>query len=163
MAFTAWELIRGALITYACFLPLTWIPFLVMFAGGLLGAAQLGTLLDPEVAAGVVSLWVFMLLPSATWGLAALVPAALVALAIGLALRRVAPRSVHVLAHAAWGLVVGVVVSGLVLGVWSFAQDSAGIVPTLLAYGVAVGAAAALGWWATSTLALRRDAAQASR
>ncbi len=160
MAFTAWEFIRGALLTWVVFLPLTIIPFLVMFAGGILHPDNIrGFVEDPDVLLGALSLWAFMLLPSATWGAAALVPAALVALAIGLALRRDARRSAHLLAHALWGFAVGIVVSGLVMGAWSFGgADLIGLLPTMLGYGIAVGLAAGLAWWATASLALRRDA-----
>jgi len=159
MAFTAWEFIRGALLTYVYFLPLTIIPFLVMFAGGILHPDRIGGIVeDPEVLLGTLSLWAFMLLPSATWGAAALVPAALVALGIGLGLRRNPRRGVHALAHGAWGLGVGVLVAGLVMGAWSFGGDAIGLLPTVLGFGVAVGLAAALAWWTTAALALRRDA-----
>lgn len=161
MAFTAWEFIRGALLTYVYFLPLTFIPFLLMFAFGFSDSLPLGKWADLEFVTGVLSMWVFMLLPSATWGLAALVPAAAGALGIGLALRRTSRLRAHWLAHGGWGFIVGIVVSGIVLGVWTFEEtggDVLSMLPTVIGFGIAVAAAAGLAWWTTAGLALRRDA-----
>ena len=157
MAFTAWEFIRGALLTYVIFLPLTLIPFVVMFAGGLLDSANLGGWLDPEVVGGMAALWVFMLAPAVTWGFAALWPGALGALAIGLALRRESRLGAHLLAHCGWGLVVGLLVAAFVLGLWPLGEGLANL-PTVIGFGIAVALASGLGWQITAGLALRRDA-----
>lgn len=161
MAFTAWEFIRGALLTYVAFLPLTIIPFVFMFADGLFQSDSIANWANPEALGGTIWLWGYMVLTAGVWGLTALVPAAAGALGLGLALRREGRRAVHAFAHAGWGLVVGLVVSSLVLGAWTLEEtggDVLAMLPTVIGFGLATGIAAGLGWWVTAGLALRRDA-----
>jgi len=152
MAFSAGELLRGAALTYACFLPLT-LPAVLAWAAAIAGGGG-----DPAAPASVVQVWLAQLLLAGVWALGALVPATAVAALIGLGLRRVRRDGVHLLVHAANGIAFGV----LTPLVWLAVEDRYDALLRLdvlvLAYGAVTGAAAAIGWLVTSRLALRATA-----
>lgn len=161
MAFTAWEFVRGAAIA--------WVLFLVAAPGiqvavalvpvaftqpdwpqAILGALTYSVLMGLWLAVGVFLPWSFGAL---------LVLGVPLAIALGLAMRTVADRRIHLACFALLGAAVGLATTLVFVAVNGWDFDPPGMVPAAVVNTLLCGASVAFGWWFTATRALRADAA----
>ena len=153
MAFTGWELVRGALIAVAVFEPLSAVVLVI-----------LATTRRSDDRSGLGSMMrtLVLYLPTATMFtlIAMFILGLPLAWSLGTALRRLRPFWVHLVAFALLGALVAAVVELVAL---RFPLDSSG---TAIDWGLVTwlyltpaGIGTAFGWWCTATLALRRDRA----
>ncbi|MFJ6651989.1 hypothetical protein ACIQLJ_04225 [Microbacterium sp. NPDC091313] len=143
MGFSPGEFLRGALLAWVWFLALSTLFFLPIF----------------------FIYFVYALLYTVPFSLAALVVGALPAYGLGIALRAVTRVPVHLAAFAVFGLLVGVATTAVAIATmgldgqgWGYGSLSAPALATTLAATIAV----PLGWWQSARRALRGDRSSVS-
>lgn len=162
MAFTAWELVRGATmawVLFTVFAPITIVIIALgieLWPGGVDGTDAVRAFTHGIFGATVIAV---MYVP---WSLGALVVAGIpLAALLGRALRRTTQIATHLTCFAILGVLVGTAATLLALQVHSLTPLDTGWAIIVTVNILGTGAASAGGWWFTASRALRADAAAA--
>ncbi len=168
MAFTAGEFIRGALAAWGLFVLIS--PF-ALAGYGTVGSLILTGRSDAEWIVPTLLISPMILVP---YSLGALVIGAPLALLLGLSLRRIRRRAVHIACFAGLGALVGA--AATIVFTWMSTIPPSGVTvihhvppptlgerilgngPMILLFAAVTALTVALGWLITATRALRADA-----